>query len=131
MYNWAARQPGLLVIAGHTHHPVFPSPARYEQLAATYDELRHQPEVFDSEVLERIEADLAFARSQEQPCFINAGCCSFSDGSCTAIEIAADHIRLVRWHVTGRRAQREVLAAGSLKQMLRDVAPVGKPPAPG
>ena len=72
-----------------------------------------------------------FARAQEQPCYINTGCCSFSDGSLTGIEIAADHIRLVRWHEVGRRARREVLASGSLKQMLRDVAPVGQPPAPG
>jgi len=131
MYNWAVRQPGVLVIAGHTHHPIFPSPARFEQLTATYDELRHQPEAYESEVLERIEADLAFARSQEQPCFINTGCCSFSDGSCTGIEITADHIRLVRWRQVGRRARRVVLASGSLKQMLRDVAPVGEPPVPG
>ncbi len=129
--DWAASQPGVLVIAGHTHHPIFPSPARFEQLTATYDELRNQPEVYESEVLERIEADLAFARSQEQPCFINTGCCSFSDGSMTAIEIDADHIRLVRWLEVGRRARREVLASGSLKQILRDVAPVGEPPVAG
>ena len=131
MYQWAVSQPGVLVVAGHTHHPIFPSAARFEQLTATYDELRNQPEAYESEVLERIEADLAFARSQEQPCFINTGCCSFSDGSMTAIEIAADRIRLVRWLEVGRRARREVLASGSLKQILRDVAPVGEPPVAG
>ncbi len=61
MYNWAVEKEGLIVIAGHTHHPAFPSPARFEQLAATYDDLRHQPEAFDAEVAERIETDLAFA----------------------------------------------------------------------
>jgi len=131
MYNWAVQQPGTIVIAAHTHHPAFPSPERSVLLAATYDELRHQPEAFDPGVIERMETDLAFTRAQEQPCYINTGCCSFSDGSCTAIEIAADHIQLVRWHEVGRRARREVLAACSLKQMLREVSPLGQPAAPG
>lgn len=127
MYNWAVRQPGVLVIAGHTHHPIFPSLARYEQLTATYDELRHQPEAYQSELLERIEADLAFARSQEQPCFFNTGCCSFSDGSCTAIEIGSGVARLVRWRVAARRPRREVLASARLKDLLREVAAAGTP----
>ena len=131
MYSWAVRQPGMIVIAGHTHHPAFPSPARFEQLAATYDDLRHQPEAFDPELLERLETDLAFARDQERPCYVNTGCCSFSDGSLTGIEIAAGRIRLVRWHAANRRARREVLASGSLKQLLRDVAPVVEPAVPG
>jgi len=125
MYHWAVRQPGVLVIAGHTHHPIFPSPARFEQLTATYDELRHQPEAYESEVLERIEADLAFARSQEQPCFINTGCCSFSDGSCTAIEIDSGAVRLVRWRMTGTRPERKVLASANLKRVLADIAAAG------
>lgn len=129
MYNWAVRQPGVLAIAGHTHHPIFPSPARFEQLTATYDELRHQPEVYESEVLERIEADLAFARSQEQPCYMNTGCCSFSDGSLTGIEVAAGAIRLVRWREVKERARREVLASATLKRILAEVAAPGLPAA--
>lgn len=129
MYNWTVQKPGVLVIAGHTHHPVFPSPERFEQLAATYDDLRHQPEAYESEVLELIEADLAFARSQEQPCYLNSGCCSFSDGSLTAIEITAGTIRLVRWRMAGLHPQREVLASARLKRLMADVAPPGLPVA--
>jgi len=128
-YNWAVAKPGVIVVTGHTHHPVFPSPARYEQLAATYDDLRHQPEAYESEVLERIEADLAFAWSQEQPCYLNSGCCSFSDGSLTAIEIAAGAIRLVRWRMAGTRPQHQVLASARLKRLLADVAAPGLPAA--
>ena len=122
VYHWAVSKPGMLIVTGHTHHPVFPSPARFEQLTATYDDLRHQPEAYESEVLERIQADLAFAQSQEQPCYLNSGCCSFSDGSLTAIEIASGAIRLVRWQITGTRPQREVLARARLKRLLADVA---------
>jgi UDP-2,3-diacylglucosamine pyrophosphatase LpxH len=129
MYNWAVQKPGVLVIAGHTHHPVFPSPARFEQLIATYDDLRHQPEAYESEVLERFEADLAFAQSQEQPCFINTGCCSFSDGSCTGIEIDSGDARLVRWRMNGGRPERKVLASARLKRLLADIAAPGLPAA--
>lgn len=127
MYNWAVAKQRLILIAGHTHHPAFPSPARYEQLAATYDDLRHQPEAFDPEVAEQIEADLAFARAQEQPCYFNSGCCSFSDGSLTGIEIASGVIRLVRWSKAMGHARREVLASARLKQVLRQVAPPRAP----
>jgi hypothetical protein len=130
MYRWAVQKEGVIVIAGHTHHPAFPSPARYELLAATYDDLRHQPEAFDSEWIEKIEADLAFARAQEQPCYFNTGCCSFSDGSITGIEIAAGAIRLVRWSGPKERPRRDVLATASLRQVLRDVAPPKAPPEP-
>ncbi|MCJ7678851.1 MAG: hypothetical protein MUO35_14145, partial [Anaerolineales bacterium] len=34
VYNWAVRKPGMIIITGHTHHPVFPSPARFDQLTA-------------------------------------------------------------------------------------------------
>jgi UDP-2,3-diacylglucosamine pyrophosphatase LpxH len=127
MYNWAVRKPGVLVIAGHTHHPIFPSPSRYEVLTALYEDLRHQPEAIESEEMEQLEADLAFARSQEEPCFINTGCCSFSDGSCTGIEIVSGDARLVRWRMREDRPQREVLDSAPLAQLLADVAPEGKP----
>lgn len=129
IYHWAVQKEGVVVIAGHTHHPTFPSAARYELLAATYDDLRHQPEAFDPELFEKIEADLAFARGQEQPCYFNTGCCSFSDGSVTGIEIAGGFIRLVRWSGPKGAARREVLASARLKDVLRDVAPP-KVPAP-
>jgi hypothetical protein len=131
MYNWAVQKEGLIIIAGHTHHPAFPSPVRYEQIAATYDDLRHQPEAFDPELAERIEADLAFARAQEQPCYFNAGCCSFSDGSLTGIEIAGGIIRLVRWSGPKGSVRHEVLASAKLKQVLRDVAPAQVPAPSG
>ena len=127
IYRWAVSKEGLIVIAGHTHHPAFPSPARYDQLAAIYDDLRHQPEAYDPEVAERMETDLAFARAQEQPCYFNTGCCSFSDGSLTGIEIAGGVIRLVRWSGPKGRARREVLATARLKDVLRDVGPPREP----
>lgn len=129
MHNWAVAQGGVIVIAGHTHHPILPTPERYKQLSATYDDLRHQPEAYAGEELERLEADLAYAADVQQPCYINTGCCSFSDGSLTAIEIAAGQVRLVRWRRPEVRPRRQVLASARLKQVLEEVATAG-PPVP-
>jgi hypothetical protein len=74
-----------------------------------------------------METDLAFARAQEQPCYINTGCCSFSDGSLTAIEIDSGAARLVRWSISAGRPQREILASARLKDFLREVAGPGAP----
>lgn len=127
--QWAVSKPGMLILTGHTHHPVFPSPLHYERLSAAYDELRHQPEAFGSEALEQVEADLAFARAQEKPCYLNSGCCCFSDGSLTALELAAGSLRLVRWRPGARRPRREVLASARLKRLLADVAAAEPQPA--
>jgi hypothetical protein len=127
MYNWAVQETGVVVITGHTHHPIFPSVRGLELLTAAYDDLRHQPEACETEELEQIEADLAFARSQEQPCYINSGCCCFSDGSITGVEIEAGVIRLVRWRVSDRLPMREVLDSAPLKDLLVDVAAGGRP----
>lgn len=86
-----------------------------------------QPRAFESEAMKQLEADMAFARSQEEPCFINTGCRSFSDGSCTGIEIVSGDARLVRWRMMEDRPQREVLDSAPLAQLLADVAPEGRP----
>ena len=41
----------------------------------------------------------------------NAGCCSYSDGSITGLELAASEVRLVRWTAGGQRGPEVVLAA--------------------
>jgi len=130
MHNWAVTRGRVIVIAGHTHHSIFPTPARYAQLSATYDDLRHQPEAYGSEELERLEADLAYAADVHQPCYFNTGCCSFSDGSLTAIEIAGGQVRLVRWRRPGVTPRRQVLASARLRQVLSEVALAGHPMSP-
>jgi len=111
MYEWAAAQQGLVLVAGHTHRPVFVSQAHAEVLEHRYRELAKIP----TESLTRQEreqkalarAELEWARAQDgesgeglardRPCYFNSGCCCFSDGDITGIEIADGEIRLVRW----------------------------------
>ena len=54
----------------------------------------------------RAQLELSRARTRERdrlgmplakPCYFNTGCCSFSDGDVTGIEIADGRIKLVRW----------------------------------
>ncbi len=40
-----------------------------------------------------VAPDLADMR----PCYFNTGCCSFSDGDITGLEIADGEIRLIKW----------------------------------
>ncbi len=117
MYAYAAGRPGLVLVAGHTHHPV------WEGLGL---EQAVQREVAAGAVMPQVDA--MWLREQEagavalpgaKPCYFNTGCCSYGDGSMTALELAEGEIRLVRWEgpaaprrvVLFRAALREVLAA--------------------
>ncbi|MDF1500801.1 MAG: hypothetical protein P1P76_10055 [Anaerolineales bacterium] len=118
MYNWAIAQSGVLLITGHTHHPIFPSHAWLTQLIDRYQELRRQPEGLDDEQLNELETEIAYARQQIQPCFFNTGCCSFADGSITGVELADSEIRLVRWANSGENISRKVLDNASIFEIM-------------
>jgi hypothetical protein len=136
LYSWAVRQPGLVLIAGHTHRPVFKSKAHADQvqeeleaaerrLAAAPDDPRLRESVGD------LAAELEWVRSQgsqrsgpegvtemEVPCYFNTGCCSFRNGHITGIEIADGEIRLVRWPDDDNRPQARILARTSMREVL-------------
>lgn len=115
MAKWAQRRrpPGEVqpvLIAGHTHRPVFgtrrqPRPDAPTPLERELEQARGDPQR-RSEVpglSARVEHARASARYYDDPepvdppCFFNTGCCSFSDGDVTGIELDRDEIRLVRW----------------------------------
>ena len=113
MFRWALerkRDERLVLIAGHTHRPVFsspkPSPERSaeevnEELVAL--QAQENP---DQERIAELYAELEFVatppfeeppKEMPVPCYFNTGCCSFGDGDITGIEIGGGEIRLVRW----------------------------------
>ena len=113
MFEWAARRPErLILIAGHTHRPVFggtqPRPPRDRELAEIERELRAAeaaPEP-DRLAIAQLRAEYELVRTKPfgeppkeiwPPCYYNSGCCSFGDGDVTGLEIADGKIRLVRW----------------------------------
>jgi UDP-2,3-diacylglucosamine pyrophosphatase LpxH len=136
LYSWAQRQSGLVLIAGHTHRPVFKSRSHADQLQ---EELQAAERALEAEpgsraLLEAVGslvAELEWVRTQEYqrsgpegttemevPAYFNTGCCSFRNGHITGIEIAEGEIRLVRWPDDGNRPRPSVLARSSLRGVL-------------
>ena len=69
LYEWSTQQSNLILITGHTHHPVFASRGKEEQHLNT----------------------------EAVPSYFNSGCCCFEDGDITLLEIEDGSIRLVKW----------------------------------
>jgi UDP-2,3-diacylglucosamine pyrophosphatase LpxH len=106
-----------LLIAGHTHHPVFPGKPpkqpdtkKVAELEAKLEQARANGEGLER--LAQLRADLENVRAKlrrerypvppeinDPPCYFNGGCCCYPDGDITCLELdgAGDEIRLVRW----------------------------------
>jgi hypothetical protein len=114
MYTWARTHPAKpVLIAGHTHRPVFwtsqaPPKESIEELERELAACRAERTVPQEEKLAELSSRLEFARAElrekgpqpiaiDPPCYFNTGCCSFGDGDITGIEIVDGVIRLVRW----------------------------------
>lgn len=116
MYNWAASVERLILIAGHTHRPIFPIPERTKRLEVEFEAIQELS--VDPEEVAAAEADLEFAQAQEKPSYFNTGCCCFTDGRITGIEIAEGEIRLIRWPDDIGRLRPQLLDAADLKEVL-------------
>jgi UDP-2,3-diacylglucosamine pyrophosphatase LpxH len=153
MYEWARTQrPGLVLIAGHTHRPVFargmPEPPPTRPVGELEGSLSSALAVGDAVAAARIRAELEYARTSVRrpeaaltvspPCYFNTGCCSFPDGDITGLEIADGAIRLVRWPAdieelvtdgSGVDTHRRVLEEAELEDILVPVTddPVAAP----
>jgi UDP-2,3-diacylglucosamine pyrophosphatase LpxH len=121
MYSWAVKQRSVILVAGHTHKPNFPTRTQLNYYREIYVEVSRIPEALPREDMEKIRTDLAFARAQEQPCYINSGCCSFSDGDITGIEIDSGQIRLVRWSTREGEPPRTALDSADLRTFFEEV----------
>jgi hypothetical protein len=107
MFEWARRQRSLVLVAGHTHRPVFgvsqPQPDLVSletadpeaAAAATHSAERRAENEWNRAEERRVNAQRP--EPMVPPCYFNTGCCSFGDGDVTGLEIADGQIRLVRW----------------------------------
>lgn len=132
LYEWSIRQEKLILIAGHTHRPVFESIVDQKQLRSEIEAVRSTLEMApeDEEYrqdLSQLEDELAWLKRAQQdqftapqsertikPSYYNTGCCCYPDGSITGLELVAGEIRLVRWKVGDDRVERAVLARALL-----------------
>jgi UDP-2,3-diacylglucosamine pyrophosphatase LpxH len=141
MFLWASGQEqGVIVIAGHTHRPVFRDSGPGSKLARSLEEVgteltraRRDPPA-DAARIAQLRAELEFAEAEARreerkpieikpPCYFNTGCCSFGDGDITGIEIANGEIRLVRWPDQEAKPLPQILASADLRAGLEEVAP--------
>jgi len=109
MYEWAAGQSRLALIAGHTHRPVWSSRTHLDKLEAELQALEQaQPRdegaivAKKQEIVDRRErtgvCDEAVAKVPKQkPCYFNTGCCRFKGGTITGLELEDGTLRLIKW----------------------------------
>ena len=121
MYEWSSLQKQTLLITGHTHQPVFESLTHLERIYRTYSRAKQkgQNEVIgEMEKLIREKGKGVPSALPDyngiKPAYFNTGCCCFSDGDITGIEISEGKIRLVKWEKTETGSQRIVLEQADL-----------------
>jgi hypothetical protein len=135
MFEWARNRPERLVlIAGHTHRPVFSDPKvkkerTPDEVDAELKRLRDEPDG-NPETLAGLRAEYELVRTaffgdppkkMPLPCYFNTGCCSYGDGDVTGIEISGGMIRLVRWLDDESAPMFKQLAQEPLREILQAV----------
>jgi UDP-2,3-diacylglucosamine pyrophosphatase LpxH len=140
MYNWVANYEKLILIAGHTHRPVFQSLTHPAQIMQEIEEKRAEWEQDPlneelRDALALLEAELEWVRAQQKAepgdegdltptssRYFNTGCCSFIDGKITGIELFEGQMRLIRWPNGSRNPRRHQLAPAIDEEvLLRDI----------
>lgn len=142
MYNWVAQKSKLLLIAGHTHRPVFQSLTHPDQVLREIERLQAELEANPDDAnlrqeLAALSAELEWIRAQElaqpgneggdllpqkAPRYFNTGCCCFLDGKITGLELVNGQIRLIRWPDDVRKPRPKILApTADNPVMLRDL----------
>ena len=141
MYRWARQHADLVLIAGHTHRPVFSSKTHLQQLEEEIESLERDVAdgIVDAERHQRLvglqaktadvrrkneECEEAAADDEDRsrPCYFNSGCCCFADGDVTGIELAEGDLRLVRWSTQEGPPERTVLAQTDLDRVYAQLA---------
>ena len=110
MYRWASQNKKLILIAGHTHRPVWSSLTHLDQLFIQLYSLRSREKELSKieygkqyqellhSINKRIIKDPPVNDTLKTiPSYFNTGCCRFSDGDITGIEITGQTISLVKW----------------------------------
>lgn len=129
MYEWSATQQDLLFISGHTHKPVFASLDHIERLTKALEKAKAKQ---DTAAIQSLEAELErrkaeyagkqFHKTMVIPSYFNSGCCCFSDGDITGIEIEGDNIRLVKWKEENGQTNRVVLEQSPLSYIFEKIS---------
>ena len=128
MYDWSAAQKNVFLITGHTHQPVFESLTHIERL---YRQLLFAQQVNDPAMVESLQKEIQTRKFEYtrvspdylllKPTYFNCGCCCFSDGDITGIEIDEDCIRLIKWRTKDGVPQRIILEESAFEELLGEI----------
>lgn len=130
MYQWTLGHPGVALIAGHTHRPVWTSRTHVQQLEETLSQRRRgganpaelaalERAITDRRMKDKYcEAEHRQRALDPRPSYFNTGCCCFKDGQITGIELEGDRLRLIKWSP----AERTTLAEDSVRNILQAVS---------
>jgi predicted phosphodiesterase len=128
MYEWSSFQQNLLLITGHTHQPVFESLTHTERLHRQRQQAMHE---HNPEWAQALETEIQWRSTEDsylspnylrmKPSYYNSGCCCYSDGDITGIEIADGNIRLIKWKTKNSKPERQVLEEVSLEKLVREL----------
>jgi predicted phosphodiesterase len=128
MYEWSAQQKDLVFISGHTHKPVFASLDHIERLGKQLEAAKKRNDAAGmqalAEELEKRKAEYAgkqFHKTMVKPSYFNTGCCCFSDGDITGIEIEGDNIRLIKWEEVDGVIKRTILEQSPLSYIFDEL----------
>ena len=128
MYEWSSEQQDLLLITGHTHQPVFESLTHVERLQrdrqqALYESNPAWAEALQNEIDWRKEEQREWPTDylKTKPTYFNTGCCCYSDGDITGIEISGGFIRLIKWKTKNGSTAREVLSESTLENLVTKI----------
>ncbi|MGV3657911.1 MAG: metallophosphoesterase [Chitinophagaceae bacterium] len=126
MYQWSASQKNLFLITGHTHQPLFESLTHLERLCR---QLLFAQKVSDANMMREIEKEIQLRQFDYKnvaedylslkPTYFNTGCCCFSDGDISGIEIEENCFRLIKWTRKDGAAQRKILEEAPLEELLQ------------
>jgi UDP-2,3-diacylglucosamine pyrophosphatase LpxH len=129
MYEWAAGREDLVLVAGHTHRPVWSSRTHLQKLEAELAELERRGDRDSPDVQRRLaelrqEVEERAAKYppcgdtiKPLPCYFNTGCCKFDDGDITGIEIEDGVMRLIKWSSEAPELGSQILEEGRLKDI--------------
>ncbi|HEX7905974.1 MAG TPA: metallophosphoesterase [Chitinophagaceae bacterium] len=128
MYEWSSAQKDILLITGHTHQPVFGSLTQLERLYKKF-QLAQQMNETDSIVAlqteirkkEREFTAVAIDYMSMKPSYFNSGCCCFTDGDITGIEIDEGCLRLIKWELQDEKPVRIVLEETALENLVKEL----------
>jgi UDP-2,3-diacylglucosamine pyrophosphatase LpxH len=125
MYRWARAQERVILVAGHTHRPVWSSRTHLQKLEHELAVLLNRPDVEDlCEPIAELERQIEARKAKYPPCgdelgtapvYFNTGCCKFDDGDITGIELVDGELRLVKWWSAPGPVGPIVLERGSLE----------------